>query len=130
MPFQSPGAGVAALEVKVTGGWLVQRVIFSDHQLRDITWQGMYTTSASRWVDGYFAAGAKWDKDDEGNRKTYFASETGLKFRANLGHTPLKFLKHLGTDFWGLRAGLQCVGADPWSFDNIGYVIEFGAGSF
>ncbi len=128
--FVFPMFIVKNLEVKVTGGWLVQRVILSDYQLRDITWQGMYTTSASRWVDGYFAAGAKWDKDDSGNRKTYFASETGLKFRANLGHTPLKFLKHLGTDFWGLRVGVKYLGADAWSFDNIGYVIEIGAGSF
>jgi hypothetical protein len=90
----------------------------------------MYTTSASRWVDGYFAAGAKWDKNDAGDPHTYFASETGLKFRANLGHTPLKFLRHLGTDFWGVRVGLTYVGANAWSFEDIGYVMEFGAGSF
>jgi hypothetical protein len=128
--FVFPFFIIKNLEVKVTGGWLVQRVILSDYRLRDITWQGMYTTSASRWVSGYFAAGAKWDKDDSGHRATYFASETGLKFRANIGSTPLRFLRHLGTDFWGLRAGIRYVGAGAWSFDDIGYVIEFGAGAF
>jgi len=118
------------LEVGITGGWLVQRLIFSDTRARDITWQGLYTTSASRWVDGYFALGAKWDKDDTGSRSTFFASETGLKFRANIKHSAFKFLTKLGTDFWGLRVGLQYVGYDPWSFDNIGYAIELGAGSF
>jgi hypothetical protein len=117
------------LEVGITGGWLLQRVIFSDKHLRDITWQAMYTTSASRWVDGYFAAGALWDREDTGNT-TYFASETGLKFRANIGHTAFRFLTKLGTDFWGLRVGLRYVGAGAWSFENIGYVVELGAGSF
>jgi hypothetical protein len=118
------------LEVGITGGWLLQRVILSDHNLRDITWQALYTTSASRWVDGYFALGAKWDKDDSGSRSTYFASETGLKFRANIKHSAFKFLTKLGTDFWGLRVGLQYVGYDAWSFNDIGYVVELGAGSF
>jgi hypothetical protein len=121
---------VRNMEVKLTGGWLVQRVILSDHELRDITWQGLYTSSASRWVSGYFAAGAKWDKDDMGNRTSYFASETGLKFRANIGHTPFRFMTKLGTDFWGFRAGLQYVGVDAWSFNDIGWVLELGAGSF
>ena len=118
------------LEVSITGGWLVQRLIFSDRKLRDITWQAMYTTSASRWVDGYFAAGARWDQDDTGSTTTFFASESGLKFRANIKHSAFKFLTKLGTDFWGLRVGLQYVGAGAWSFDDIGYVVEFGAGSF
>jgi hypothetical protein len=121
---------VRNLEVGITGGWLVQRLIFSDKNLRDITWQALYTTSASRWVDPYFALGAKWDEDDTGSRSTYFASETGLKFRANIGHTAFKFLTKLGTDFWGFRVGLQYVGYDSWSFNDIGYAIELGAGSF
>jgi len=118
------------LEVKITGGWLLQRVVLSDHRLRDITWQAMYTTSASRWVDGYFAAGALWDKEDEVGTTAYFASEVGFKFRANIGHTAFKFLTKLGTDFWGFRVGLQYIGAGAWSFDDIGYVVELGAGSF
>jgi hypothetical protein len=118
------------LEVGITGGWLLQRLIFSDKHLRDITWQAMYTTSASRWIDGYFAAGALWDQDDTGSTFTYFASETGLKFRANIGHTAFRFLTKLGTDFWGCRVGLQYLGAGAWSFDDIGYTFELGAGSF
>jgi len=121
---------VRNLEVGITGGWLVQRLIFSDHNLRDITWQGLYTSSASRWVDPYFALGAKWDQDDTGSTTTYFASETGLKFRANIKHSAFSFLTKLGTDFWGLRLGLQYVGYRPWSFENIGYAVELGAGSF
>jgi len=121
---------VKNLEIKLTGGWLVQRLIFSDKRLRDVTWQALYTTSAARWVDPYFAAGAKWDQDDTGSTTTYFVSETGLKFRANIGHTAFKFLTRLGTDFWGLRVGLQYQGKDAWSFNSIGYAIELGAGSF
>jgi hypothetical protein len=34
----------------------------------------------------------------------------------------------LGSSFLGLRAGIQFRGV--WSFDNIGYVFEFGAGSW
>ena len=41
---------------------------------------------------------------------------------------PLKFLAKLGTDFWGLRVGIRTV--DLWDFDQIGYVLEFGAGSW
>ena len=38
------------------------------------------------------------------------------------------FMSFLGTTFWGLRSGIQFRGV--WSFDNIGYVFEFGAGSW
>jgi hypothetical protein len=55
-------------------------------------------------------------------------TETGVKLRVNIHHTPFKFLAKLGTDFWGLRVGLRTEGA--WDFDRIGYVVEFGAGSW
>jgi hypothetical protein len=128
--FVFPFFIVRNLEVKITGGWLVQRVYLQDEKLRDLGWQAMYTTSASRWVDGYFALGVEWDQDDAGFTTSYFVSETGLKFRANLGHTALKFLSKLGTDFWGLRLGLKYTGAGAWSFNDIGYAVEIGAGSF
>ena len=36
--------------------------------------------------------------------------ESGLKLRVQLGHSPLKFLTKLGTDFWGFRLGLKSKG--------------------
>jgi hypothetical protein len=37
-------------------------------------------------------------------------------------------MRKLATSFFGLRAGIQFRGV--WSFDNIGYALEFGAGSW
>ena len=113
------------------GGWLVNRVYLKD-KLRDFGWLLHYTSSASRWVDGYFAAG--WERDvvdvaEGGTRaRNLFVTETGVKLRVNIHHTPLKFLAKLGTDFWGLRVGIRTV--DIWDFDQIGYVVELGAGSW
>ena len=112
----------------VGGGWFVNRVYFKDKKLRDISWNLLYSTSASRWLDGYFAMGWEWDKDDEGNLHTDQMTETGIKLRFNLGHTPLGFLKSLGTDFWGVRFGVKSKGFFNW--EQIGYAIEVGAGSF
>jgi hypothetical protein len=110
----------------VSGGWILNRIYLKDHHLRDIAWQLMYTPSASRWIDEYFAIGAEWD-DDGLETKTWFATEAGLKLRFNLGHTPLGFLSRL-TDFWGLRAGIRYRGFG--SFSDFGYVIEVGGGTF
>jgi hypothetical protein len=116
----------------LAGGWFVNRVYLKDTKLRDFGWLLHYTTSASRWVDGYVAAG--WERDvvdlaEGGTRaRNLFVTETGIKLRVNIHHTPLRFLTRLGTDFWGLRVGIRAV--DPWDFDQIGYVIEFGAGSW
>jgi hypothetical protein len=112
----------------VGGGWFVNRVYFKDEKLRDISWNLLYTTSASRWLDGYFAMGWEWDEDDEGAIHTDQMTETGIKLRFNLGHTPLGFLKSLGTDFWGVRFGIKNKGFFNW--EQIGYAIEIGAGSF
>ena len=115
------------------GGWFVNRVYFKDKGLRDFGWMLHYTQSASRWVDGYISAG--WerdllDPDDMGSRqvRNLFVAETGIKLRVNIHHTPAKFLARLGTDFWGLRVGIRTVGL--WDFEQIGYVFEFGAGSW
>jgi len=112
----------------VGGGWFVNRVFAVDKNLRDIGWNILYTTSASRWVDGYFALGWEWDKDDEGNLHTDQMTEFGLKLRFNMGATPLKFLTKLGTDFWGVRMGVMSKGFFNW--ESLGYAIEIGAGSF
>ncbi len=120
---------VKNFEDPLAGGWLVNRIYLSDHKLRDISWNILYTTSASRWIDGYFALGAEWDNDGT-TTTTYFVTETGIKFRANLGHTAFGFLKKLGTDFWGLRLGVKYKGSGAWNFSSIGYAIEIGAGSW
>ena len=116
----------------LSGGWLVNRVYFKDTDLRDFGWLLHYTGSASRWVDGYVAAGWERDVVDEADGSTrarnLFVTETGVKLRVNIHHTPLRFLAKLGTDFWGLRVGIRMV--DLWDFDRIGYVLEFGAGSW
>jgi hypothetical protein len=114
------------------GGWIVNRVYLKDTKLRDFGWLLHYTTSASRWVDGYLAAG--WEHDvfdlEEGGTQARdrFVAETGIKLRVNIHHTPLKALAKLGTDFWGLRVGIRAVGL--WDFEQIGFVFEFGAGSW
>jgi hypothetical protein len=114
------------------GGWLVNRIYLKDTDLRDFGWLLHYTTSASRWVDGYVAAGWERDVVDAApggtSVRNLFVTETGVKLRVNIHHTPMKFLAKLGTDFWGLRVGIRTV--DLWDFDQIGYVIEFGAGSW
>ncbi len=112
----------------VGGGWFVNRVYFKDEKFRDISWNLLYTTSASRWLDGYFAMGWEWDEDDDGHVHTDQMTETGIKLRFNLGKTPLGFLKSLGTDFWGVRFGVKNKGFFNW--ESIGYAIEVGAGSF
>lgn len=110
----------------VSGGWIVNRMYFKDKNFRDFSWQLMYTPSASRWIDEYFSAGIEID-DDGTSSETYFASEAGLKFRFNIAHTPFGFLAK-STDFWGLRAGIRY--RSYKSFNDFGYAIEVGAGSF
>ena len=116
----------------LAGGWFVHRIYFQGSELEDFGWLINYSPSASRWFDGYFAVGLEWDSfyDASGTRMTkrYTVTESGIKFRVDLLRTPLKFLGKLGTTFWGFRAGIQFRGV--WSFDNIGYVFEFGAGSW
>ena len=121
---------VKNFEEKTSGGFIVHRMYLKDHNLRDFGWQLMYTPSASRWADTYFAAGAEHDREDDPDNpgqlvgEWNFVLETGLKFRANLGHTPLKFLPF--TDFWGARIGIKNYGF--FNIDKLTYVLEFGAG--
>ncbi len=129
--FVFPFFIVKNLEESTSGGFVVHRMYFKDENLRDFGWQLMYTPSASRWVDTYLAAGAELDREDDPADSTMtvsewdFVLETGLKFRANLGHSPLKFLSFL-TDFWGVRIGIRNYGF--FDIDKLTYVLEFGAG--
>jgi hypothetical protein len=128
--FVFPFFIVKNLEEATSGGFVVHRMYFKDHNLRDFGWQLMYIPSASRWVDTYFGAGAEYDVEDDPNTagatvsEWNFVLETGLKFRANLGHSPLKFLPF--TDFWGVRIGIKNYGF--FDIDKLTYVLEFGAG--
>ena len=120
---------VKQLNLPMTGGYVLQRMYVTGDTFG---WGALYSPSASRWLDGYGFAGAEWVTvyDAEGNRTgrtPYFVYEAGLKFRAQIGHSPLKFLTFL-TDFWGVRAGIKNYGfAD---IDRLTYVLEVGAGSF
>ncbi len=130
------------VEAPKTGGWIYNKFYIGDfnnfvkspsfefenllgHQIT-------YSSSASRWVDTYLGVGYEiFDENPDPNilkYKTFLVSEVGIKFRVNIGKTPLKFLRHLGTDFWGIKAGWKNLGFSP--FVNSGFVIEIGAGAF
>jgi len=123
---------VKNFEVSLSGGFIVQRMYFTD-DFRDFGWMAMYTNSASRWFDTYFAAGAEWDEydspteenPDETAKRTDFVLETGFKFRANV--EAIKWLSW-ATPFWGVRFGIRNYGFSD--IDRLTYVIEFGAGAF
>jgi len=123
-------------EDPMSGGFLVHRMYLKDRRLRDFGWQLMYTPSASRWIDTYFAAGVEFDREDvsppptnpdSANTflQTDFVLETGVKFRVNITKSPLKFLSFL-TDFMGFRAGIKNKGF--FDISKLTYVLEFGAG--
>ncbi len=127
--FNFPLFIVKNFEEPMSGGWIVNRLYFKDYKLRDIGYNLLFTASASRWVDPYFAVGFEYDVYDTAGgteSRWLFVTEPGIKFRANLKHSKLKFLSKLGTDFWGLRIGVKYTGA--WEFSQIGYVVEIGAG--
>lgn len=130
--FVFPFFIIKNLEDPMTGGFLVHRVYLKDQGLRDFGWMVMYAPSASRWLDTYLAAGAERDRepdpaDPDGPLISDwdFVMETGLKFRANITKSPLKFLKFL-TDFMGIRVGIKNRGF--FDINNLTYVFEFGAG--
>ena len=127
--FNFPLFIVKNFEEPMSGGWIVNRLYFKDHNLRDIGYNLLYTTSASRWVDGYFAIGFEYDAydtQDGQEHQWHFVTEPGVKVRANIKHSKLSFLSKLGTDFWGLRFGVKYTGT--WEFSELGYVVEIGAG--
>jgi len=115
----------------MTGGYIVQRMYLTSEVPRDFGWMAMYTPSASRWLDTYLAAGAERVRlrDTSGTvvDDWDFVLETGLKFRVNVEHSPVKFLSFL-TEYWGLRVGIKNRGF--FDINKLTYVLEFGAGSF
>jgi hypothetical protein len=122
---------VKNFEDPLAGGFLVNRVYFRDTNFRDFAWTVLYTPSASRWMDGYLSAGYEWETFDLPDGSTAndddFVLETGLKFRVNVSHSPVRFLRAV-TDFWGIRVGVQNKGA--WQIADLNYVFEIGAGTW
>jgi hypothetical protein len=110
--------------------------VLKDKKMRDFGWTLLYAPSASRWLDGYLAAGVEWDTydlpDDFGGTREKtdhnFVFESGVKFRVNMIYSPVKFVTKL-TDFWGVRIGLKYAG-NAWDFKKIGFLMEIGAGTF
>lgn len=94
--------------------------------------QIVHTNSASRWIDTYVGMGYEiYDINfltSSADYKAFFVSEAGLKLRLNVSHTPVKFLKYLGTEFWGVRLGWKNTGFK--NFLTSGFVLEIGAGVF
>ncbi len=130
------------VEAPKTGGWLYNKVYFGDQEAilnnsnlafeQSFGHQITYSSSASRWFDGYMGIGYELFDTDLDPKATDFepfmVSEIGMKFRVNVNRTPLKFLRHLGTNFWGIKAGWKNIGFSPFVYS--GFVIEIGAGVF
>jgi len=130
-----------SVEAPLTGGWLYHKLysgadsITIDPQYQysmALGHQIVHSSSASRWIDTYVGLGYEihdLDLDPSVDDSRFqFVSEAGIKIRMNISKTPFKFLKHLGTDFWGIRLGWKNVGFR--SFKASGFVIEIGAGAF
>ena len=128
------------VEAPMTGGWLYHKFYLGrsdslaaiDGSRKILGHQIVHSGSASRWIDTYVGLGYEiWEMQAENGgleSKMFFASEAGIKIRLNITKTPLKFLRHLGTDFWGIRLGWKNVGFRK--FRNSGFVLEIGAGVF
>ena len=127
--FAFPLFIIKNFEDPMAGGFVVHRMYFKDKKLQDFGWMLLYTPSASRWVDGYFACGVDWDTEEvsEGvfDTDTEFVVESGIKFRVNMTKTPLKFMSFLW-EFGGLRIGVKNKGA--FEIESLQYVVEFGGG--
>lgn len=137
--FTVPLLFVKHVEAPMTGGWFYQKFYFGDESdavtgdlRRILGHQIQHTTSASRWLDTYLGLGYEILDDNPlvnvVDPKVYMASEIGLKVRVNITKTPLKFLKILGTDYWGVKIGWKNLGFNP--FIQSGFVVEVGAGAF
>lgn len=129
---------VRHVEAPMTGGWFYHKFYFGDEDSTPeqvnhfFGHQIQHTNSASRWLDNYIGVGYEViDIDEELNStqpRTYLVTEIGMKIRVNITKTPLKFLKFLGTDYWGIRLGWKNLGFNPFIYSGI--VLEVGAGAF
>jgi len=117
---------VKNLNEPLSGGYIVHRVYAQGDNLHNWGWLFMYTPSASRWFDQYFAGGMETHRirqeDGSLKRERDFVLETGVKFRFRAPNKAFSWM----TNFWGFRAGIKNVGA--FDITNLTYVIEIGAG--
>ena len=130
--FSFPLLIIKNIEAPIFGGWIVNRIYLQDENLRDFGYNILYTPSASRFLDPYFAFGFEIDRyvvgeTNEEKKRTDFVMETGVKFRSTVKPTFLNFLSPL-TDFWGFRIGIKNRGF--MAIDHITYVLEIGAGAW
>jgi len=129
---------VKHVEAPMTGGWFYQKIYLGNNDsspnqiARSFGHQIQHTNSASRWIDSYVGAGYEFvDVDEElgvTDHQPFLVTEIGMKVRLNITKTPLKFLKFLGTDYWGIRFGWKNLGFNPFYYS--GFVVEIGAGAF
>lgn len=136
--FALPLLLVKHVEAPMTGGWFYHKFYLGnkdsspDQIARSFGHQIQHTNSASRWLDNYIGIGYEFvDIDEEVGQidhHPFLVTEIGMKIRVNITKTPLKFLKFLGTDYWGVRFGWKNLGFNPFYYS--GFVLEFGAGAF
>lgn len=124
-------------ELPYLGGWICFK---QDIQLKSFenffntnsatyTPSFLYTPSASRFFDQYFAVG--WKMNYLGNFKFKpedVVFEYGFKIRLNTKFMPqpIKFLSNFH-DLWGIRIGIKNTSIH---LNNFNFVFEFGAGEF
>lgn len=132
--FTFPLLVVKNIEVPIVGGWLLNRIYIQDKKFRDFGYNLLITSSASAFLSPYFSAGLEVDKSETGTnesgepvfeKKTDFTMETGIKLRANVTYSPLKFLSVL-SKFWGVRLGIKNKGFP--AINHLNYTLEIGAG--
>ena len=138
LAFTIPLLIVRNVPAPMTGGWFFHKIYLGSEpnvvagKTRLLGHQITHTNSASRWIDSYVGLGYELldinPNPDIVDGKGYFVSEIGLKIRANITHSPFKFLRHLGTEYWGVKVGWKNIGFNP--FLSSGFVIEIGAGVF
>lgn len=136
--FSLPLLLVKHVEAPMTGGWFYHKFYLGNNDsrpeqiARSFGHQIQHTNSASRWLDNYIGIGYEFVDVDEEIGQTdhhpFLVTEIGMKVRVNITKTPLKFLKFLGTDYWGIRFGWKNLGFNPFYYS--GFVLEFGAGAF
>ena len=141
LSFAIPLGILKSVEAPLTGGWLYHKIYLpldtietSNGQYYDrlIGHQIVHSSSASRWIDTYVGLGYEWHQDilpdNQFDGKLRFVSEAGIKVRLNISKTPLRFLKYISSEFWGIRIGWKNVGFRE--FRQSGFVLEIGAGVF
>lgn len=129
---------VRHVKAPMTGGWFYHKLYSGSldtyptapdavgvfgHQIR-------HSNSASRWLDTYVGMGYEvlTDRLNDQHLKTVLVSEVGIKVRVNITVTPFKFLRFLGTDYWGVSLGWRNRGYN--TFESGSFVLSVGAGAF